>query len=257
MSGIYQALEKRYPSNAYTLMCEVSDKAGFERSRSADYMVMSLWPSRGNHLTGIELKSHRSDWLNELKNPAKAETFFQYCDYFWLLTENDTVAKENEIPPTWGWMTLKGEVIRVMKEAPRLEPKPVTKSFLAALLKRASDKSGWIERSSIDDKLREAREQGERNMTYRQEQTMKELTELRALLSKFKQASGLDLDGYDRWRYSPDKIGAAVKFICEGGVDGFEQRLTQLKTMAEVLNKDIANAVSSIKKVNEAQIQEA
>jgi hypothetical protein len=81
--SVFEILRKRFPENEYALMAEVRDKAGFDASRSADYIAVNLWPSRGLSVNGIELKSFRSDWLSELRKPEKAEKIFQYCDYFW------------------------------------------------------------------------------------------------------------------------------------------------------------------------------
>lgn len=71
-------LEKRFPAGQFALLQEVSDAAGFGRSRSADGIAMSLWPSRGLGIDGIEIKSYRSDWLRELKHPEKADQTIMY-----------------------------------------------------------------------------------------------------------------------------------------------------------------------------------
>src|SRR3990167_200745 len=93
---IWNILRKHFPENEYALMAEVRDRAGFHASRSADFIAVNLYPSRGLAVNGIELKSHRGDWLGELKNPKKAENIFQYCDHFWLLTADESVARIEE-----------------------------------------------------------------------------------------------------------------------------------------------------------------
>ena len=72
IKNIYSIIRKRYPENEFVLMEEVSDAAGFSRSRSADYIAVGLWPSRGLYINGIELKSFRSDWLSELKKTKES-----------------------------------------------------------------------------------------------------------------------------------------------------------------------------------------
>lgn len=119
---------------------EVRNEAGFGATRSLDAMALHLWASRGNELHGFEIKSSRSDWLRELKDPAKAEGFFQRCDRFWLVCPPD-ILKPDEIPPTWGALVSnsKGDALRILKQAP-LNPtvqKDVTRSFLACMLRSA------------------------------------------------------------------------------------------------------------------------
>ena len=71
------ALRVKLPAGEYALMHEVRDAAGSQANRSIDVLAMSLWPSRGLYLTGIELKTDRGDWRRELRNPAKAESVRQ------------------------------------------------------------------------------------------------------------------------------------------------------------------------------------
>lgn len=155
VKNLWSILRAKYPENEYVLMEEVSNAAGFNRSNSADYIAVNLWPSRGLAINGIELKSFRSDWLRELKKPDKAESIFQYCDYFWLLTTDETIAKLEEIPVTWGWMTVKGCKIKVLKDAPKLTPAQLSKGFLISMLRRAADKTSFVHKDSIEDKIKQ------------------------------------------------------------------------------------------------------
>jgi hypothetical protein len=234
----WSILKKHYPEAQYAVMAEVSDMAGFSRSRSADYIVMGLWPSRGLHLQGIELKSHRSDWLLELKNPKKAENIFQYCDMFSLLTSDETVAKLEEIPSNWGWMNIEKGKIRIIKPAPLLTPVPLSRSFLAAILKRAQDKSKFVHVDAIEDRVRAAFASGKDDNKRNTDKISKHNTELITLIRDFKEASGIDLEHYPRWQTSPKKIGDAVKFIEQGGADTIKKELLQLeKTAFEIVEK--------------------
>ena len=47
---------------------------------SGDAVIMSLWPSRGLELHGVEIKVSRADWKREAADPAKAEAIAAYCD---------------------------------------------------------------------------------------------------------------------------------------------------------------------------------
>ena len=228
-------------------MAEVSDAAGFSRSRSADYVVVNLWPSRGLEIYGIELKSYRSDWLSELKKPDKAENVFKYCDRFYLLTTDDTIAKPEEIPASWGWMCIKGNRIFIKKEAPKLNPEHVSKSFLATMLKRAQSKDGFILKQEIQSEIDAAKEVGKNhNATtiLHYEKTIKELTEK---IKQFEEATGVDITHYYRWKTNPQKIGKAVKLISEGGVDDIKKELLDLKSKTE---KILATVNINLQEIN-------
>jgi hypothetical protein len=107
-SDIERELMKRYPSGEYAYFSQVRNGTGFPReTRTADAMVLSLWPSRGLELYGFEIKVSRSDWLSELKNPKKAEELSQYCDYWYIVAPSDIV-EIGELPATWGLMAWNG-----------------------------------------------------------------------------------------------------------------------------------------------------
>lgn len=256
MSKIWEILRKRYPANEYALMAEVRDASGFNASRSADFILMNLWPSRGLHLSGFELKSSRSDWLRELKRPDKAENIFQYCDYFWLLTDEldefgkkDAIAKMDEIPQKWGWMAIKGGKVHIMKDAPKLEPKPLSRSFLGAMLKRACDKTDFVHISSIQDKIQAARESGVEDSKRSMEELAKTLAEANKIMQEFYQSSGIDLRGFYRWQTNPKKMGEAVKFLDNGGTEGVKKNLLHLKTTAEQILRDLTTNLSVLEQL--------
>lgn len=242
---VWSILRKRYPEEQYALMAEVRDKAGHYASRSADFIAVGLWPSRGLAVNGIELKSFRGDWLNELKKPAKAENIYQYCDYFWLLTEDDTIAKIEEIPATWGWLVIKGNRIIQKKDAPKLDPKPVSKHFMAAMLKRASDKGGWIRKDSIQEEIDASYRRGKTEDESSSIRVQRELDNIREVVKQFTEASGIALP--DRsWFEHPRDIGHAVKFIRDGGAEKVKKQLLELESSAKEILENITKGIKSI-----------
>jgi hypothetical protein len=244
--NIFHILRKKFPEREYALMQEVSDAAGFNRSNSADFIAVGLWPSRGLAINGIEVKSFRSDWLRELKKPDKAENIFKYCDYFWLLTSDETIAKLEEIPPTWGWMSIKGEKIIIKKEAPALSPLPVSKNFLAAMLKRAQDKTNWVHADSIKDKISEAKEYARSENKRQIDRLEKELAEITNAVKEFKEASGIDLKYYPRYNTSPKKMGEALKLLENGGAEHMKKKLLDLEKTAKTVYDAISKAIESL-----------
>lgn len=243
---VYSILKKRYPEGQYALMAEVSDAAGYNRSRSADYIAVGLWPSRGLSIIGIELKSFRSDWLGELKNPRKAENIFKYCDYFWLLTIDDTIAKMEEIPDNWGWMCIKGSRIIVKKEALKLTPEPISKTFMCAMFKRASDKSRFVHVDSIQDKIDQAKESARNERKMSLDRAEKEIMDLKKKILDFEKASGIKMMWGDQ-----KKAGEAVNFILSGGAKNQMNELRQLQRTAEVINRSITGYIESIESLSQ------
>lgn len=230
-------IRRKFPEREYALLEEVSDKAGFSRSRSADFIVVGLWPSRGLHITGIERKSWRGDWLGELKKPEKQENHFQYCDFFYLLTDNEGVAKLEEIPSTWGWMHIDMDgKFKIMKEAPKNEPHPVSKHFLAAMLKRATGKQGWTRDEDIEDRINSAKETGKVDGEYRIRQSQKDLDELRSRVKLFETTTGIKIDAENNWKWrDTKKVGELVNFLLESDPKQLEDKLKSIKTQAELI----------------------
>lgn len=242
--SVWDCLKKHYPDGQYALMQEVSNKAGFDRSRSADFIVMGLWPSRGLNLEVIELKSFRGDWLGELKKPEKQESFFKHADYFWLLTTDETIAKIEEIPSTWGWMVIKGKGIKVIKQAPKLNPVAIDNSLLAALLKRASSKSGFVHEDTIEEEI-EKRVEAKKDYTQRHYESLKEdYQTIRQQINRFQQASGVDINGW----HGVERIGNAVRIICNGELDDYIKELKRLQSSAEGITKRLCSDIEMLEK---------
>lgn len=233
---IWDMIKRRFPPEQFALLREVRDGAGFDASNSADGIAFCMYPSRGLEVHGIELKGYRGDWLKELKNPDKAEAIAKYCDRFWLITENEKVVLDaSEIPVTWGWLCAKGSRLKTMKEAPKLTPQTLTKSFIAALLRRAT--KGLIHPSETDDIVNEKVERAAHYQKQITERAENELKELQNKIREFEQHSGISISY--RWGNDPKKVGEAVKFILDGGTERIKIELTNLKTQAENIVKKL------------------
>lgn len=133
----------------HAVLFEVRDATGFAASRSIDAVTMSLWPSLGLELSGMEIKISRSDWLRELKEPAKASATFEYFDR-WYLVAPRHVANMDEIPGPWGWLAPEGDRLVTLKKAPlNGEPKPIDRKFLASMLRCGSKKDDALIEAAI------------------------------------------------------------------------------------------------------------
>ena len=132
------ALRQRYAPPAFAFLPQVANGTGGNRSRTADALAMSLWPSRGLELHGFEIKVSRGDWLRELKEPAKADAVARFCDRWWIVVPTRDIVKPAELPRGWGLLATSGESLRAVVEAGIIECEPLTRQFLAAVLRVAA-----------------------------------------------------------------------------------------------------------------------
>lgn len=249
----WEVLRYKFPENEYVLIAEVSDASGFSRSRSLDYMLINLWESRGFAVTGMEKKSNRGDWLKELKNPQKQENHFKYCDYFYLLTDKDDVARLEEIPDAWGWYHINGsQVLKTMKAAPKLAPLPIGKSLMCAMMRRAATKEKYVHvdtlESHIQLKAEEIRVERNSQLTMNAENYV----ELKAKVDQFEAASGLEIT--HSWRNEPKEIGEAVKLVMNGGVKEYEESLQRIEKQVKSIHDGILKNLSKAKQFSDVPI---
>lgn len=216
-AGLRTALREHLPAKEYALMWEVSDAAGFARSRSADAIAMSLWPSRGLQLMGFEIKVSRSDWLNELRNPAKADKIANYCDRWIVLTPAGLIPP-SELPPLWGLWEFDGRAVRCAVTPKPIEAAPMNRSFLAALLRRADETNAALIAAGITKEREVERAKWNERVETEVRERMHRYEALKRDVEQFETASGVKIK--DEWRYG--EIGKAVKVVMENGDSVFD-----------------------------------
>lgn len=268
-STLIDALRRRHAistsAEAYAVMSEVRDVTGAShggRRRYADILAIGLWPSRGLEIEGFEVKDHRSDWLREVKDPAKADAIFRFCDRWWLVSAPG-VAKIEEVPSPWGWMewvpAQKGALGRLMtrKQSPKMEPVEPSRGFLASLL-RSLARAESFEHALAEARV-QARAEGSREMKLAwdawtakrdadgagkpsdaQMQRMKERLER---LDQFEKESGVRI-GYDYHAGQRVKVAMELSAVIGNGNGSREMRRVLVESA-----KKIANAAAAIAKV--------
>lgn len=137
--AIREVMRARFCAPKWALCFEVQDATGMRATRSADAIAMSLWPSLGLELWGFEFKTSRADWLRELKDPSKAQTIKRFCDRWFLVTTSREIVHPGEMPADWGWLVIQHGKVYTITAAPQLDPQPVTRAFLAALIRRVDE----------------------------------------------------------------------------------------------------------------------
>lgn len=143
-SHVKAALRLHYAAPEYAILEEVRNATGRmkkrkgQQARIADMVAMGLWPSSGLEILGFEIKTSRSDWLKELSDEKKAVAISKFCDRWFLVTPNEKIVKEGELPEGWGWIVITPEYkVKFKVHAPVCEAASVTREFLASLLRNA------------------------------------------------------------------------------------------------------------------------
>lgn len=231
-------------ANGYACLFEVANGTGTNAHNFADCVVMSLWPSRGFELHGYEFKVGRGDWLKELKQPDKAWPVMQYCDR-WFLVSSPGVAKLDEIPLTWGWQEFDGEKLRVKKAAPALEAKPLSRTFVASMVRRPVRDVEAMARRVAEKRKKDLDDDFDRRVKQATEHEGRRVAEAEKKLLAVKEATGIDLFSY---RVDDKAVAAALKFAMAhdpfrryGGIrdaiDDVERTLNRLRALQQQVDE--------------------
>ena len=110
--------------------------------RTADFIAIDTWESKGHQIHGCEVKISRSDWLHELADPSKAEAFKKYTHRWWLVVPDASIVRSGELPKGWGLLAFHGTHLYPVKRAPALDPLPMPMPLWISLA-RSSSKTAW------------------------------------------------------------------------------------------------------------------
>lgn len=246
------ALREKFAPPEYAFLAGVPNGTGMQKSREADGVAMSLWPSRGLELIGFEIKSARGDWLNELKNPAKAEAICKFCDRWYVVTGATGIAKQEELPPTWGLMERRGEKLVITKEAPKLDPLPFSRPFLAGLLRRTQEQLGsqvTVSDHELDKLKRDryeagydaAMKQAESKIQNNAQIHKQQLECLEREVNAFETASGISIKRYSGGRH----LGEAVKIATRLDVEWFKMEIERVRRQGESIASSARQALEA------------
>jgi hypothetical protein len=265
-SSIHRLLRERYPAQAWAIFFEVASGIGRYSGRYADAIAMSIFPSRGLDFHGFEIKVDRRDWLRELKDPAKADEIGKYCDYWWLVLGKADVAKDEEIPRTWGVLIHDGNRLVQKKAASRLKAKSIDRPFVAALLRRAHEMAAH-EKRKVDDKfamekavqdsyqrgVRDGREHNDSDLQI----AVREREALQSNLNEFQKKSGIEIN-----KWNGGRIGEAVESLrwlkkntsteaLDSAANSLERAAQDLREKSKALSEAPDNIPSRMKPLEE------
>lgn len=234
------ALLKAYPLPEYATFFEVGDGTGHLQSRWADAVAMACWPSRGLAVIGFELKADRGDWLREKKNPKKSAAIQKYCDH-WILMTAPGVVEPGELPATWGHIELHGRRVQRIVEAPKLNPEPLSRTFIAALLRRAGEHSRDLLQAATRQAIEDAQARVEEQVKSEVERRTRRNSAAIEAIEAFKAKTGIDLMERGGGQYAGEHIGEDFMLFRQVReklrFQGFEHTEQALRKAADALKE--------------------
>jgi hypothetical protein len=220
-------LAARYALPEWAIFAQLCE-AGTGGHRYADAVVMNLFRSRGLEVQGFEIKTTRSDWLREKRNPAKADVLARFCDRWWIVAADRKIVAEDELPISWGLLAPAGDSLRAYVQAPKLQAEPLSREFIATVFRRAQADGSFTWQRAVTkachDAVREAKNRWE-----------KEHIRLVENVEAFEEASGMSIDR--PWKGSEGELhelGAAVRHVREGDakIEQYRRNLEDLRRTA-------------------------
>lgn len=235
-------LRKRYAHPEWALCFEVANGTGAAARRYADAVAMNLFPSRGLALHGFEIKVSKSDFRSEIAKPEKSVDVQQYCDHWWIVAPAEAV-DETLLPKTWGWMRVDGARLVVAKQAPELEAKPVTRTFMAALVRRANEVDAAEVDKLVRDKVDAIRQDDEKRFERRLNERARKGDEAVKALQELRERIGSE----DHWRMLDNEaVAKAVKLVSTAGVLGTYGGIRELERSTRRAADQIAKALEAV-----------
>jgi hypothetical protein len=259
--SLEQALADRFGPPTYAIFFEVGERPGYP-SRRADALALSVWKSRGFRLHGFELKRSRGDWKRELADPAKADLIASFCDHFWLVVSDSKIVKPGELPPTWGLLVQEGDGPALVQkvDAPKLEPQPWTRAFIAAMLR--AGQANTVPKATVEamvERLAEERVELRRRIDRDDYPKLRaRYEELEAKVQAFEKASGITIQYVGHvWPMQLrdlGQVGAAVRLLLNGGLD--TQGLIEVKNSLGATMRQLDEAIEMAGKLPKAAAKE-
>jgi len=241
-ADVRAALRAKFGGSEWAIFFEVGDGTGMNQRRWADAVAMNLWPSRGMELHGFEIKVSRSDWLSELKNPEKSEPVQRYCDRWWIVCPAGII-KPGELPPTWGhYEVSESGQIRQVVPAPKLEPVPVTRTFMAAMFRRASGVDADEVASAVSKQVEAYKEEAEKRLQREIDNRSHRAKELIDKVNQLKELTGIDIS---RGWEPIETYANAIRLVLASGVTASYSSVRSLAEQAERSAVELRKALAS------------
>lgn len=222
-TDICEALRERYALPEWALMFEVANGTGSNVRRWADAVAINCFPSRGMEIHGVEIKVSKTDWQRELDQPQKSAPVQEFCDRWWVAAPVGIV-DVNAVPITWGLLEYADGKLRQTRAAPALGAKPVSRTFLASILRNACKTEEATVERRISKAIEQMRVDNEERIRLEVERRSQRHRDLAKKVDEIKELTGIDLSV---WTPKED-IAAAIRFAMKSGLSDRYHGLTQV-----------------------------
>lgn len=178
-----------------------------QSTRQADALYLPTTSAERGRIIGHEIKVSRSDLIQELRDPHKADAWKRYCSRWWLVISDAAFLEGLDIPDDWGILTPPSRentrFMTVVRKAPLLTPN----GDMAAAWGTIFAKTAYADMAHEGELLHLRRQ--ERNLIEQSTELMREVAQL-------KQAEGIE----SPYRTSRIKIAEVIAAIEKMG--GYE-----------------------------------
>lgn len=244
---LVELIRKRHPSPAWVTLAEVRNGTGFSRgkTRTADALSFSVWPSNGLAIHGFEVKVSRSDLIKELSDPAKAAEFSKWCDYWWLVVSKVQFVESVAIPESWGVLFEANGVLKVHKHPNKREREPIDILFVCAVMRSVQEGlvAEYVKRSDIEA---ETQAKIKRAVEDHRDSRQWDHDRLATKVADFESASGIKLEDF-----RADEIGHAVKLVREIGAHEIRHWVEYQLPQIDRLRQQFAEYLDHFKQVQQ------
>jgi len=221
------------------------------RERYADAIAMSLWPSRGLDIIGFEIKVSRTDWQKELKDPSKSEALMQFCDKWYLVVGDKSIVHDGELPPTWGLIAPKRTRLGIITSAPALTPKPVSKPFLASILRSSQRLQNEAMQDMVTAQVKERVKLRIKNRQEEEAHWKARYEKLQEKVAEFEKNAGFRITGWGA--SNPGLLGKLVNYVHGKGARVIMQQARGMQAKIDELAK-AAEEVIKVAEENDVEL---
>lgn len=243
-SELIERLAVKYSSPQYGFITQFRNGTGYAADRTADALAMSLWPSRGLHIYGFEIKASRTDWLKELKNPDKADSIAIYCHYWYLVIGSEDIVKEDELPKTWGLIIPHGKGLRVKKEATLNEKAfPFDELMIAGLFRNIADYC--IPKELVDIRIENEVDSRVKGWREARDEADEDKEKIKSIVRDFEGKTGLRISTWDK--ESNKELIEAVKLVLKGNkkIGEIKAKLEKLTGIGDRIGKYVKDELNN------------
>lgn len=274
-SELRTLLREQHPQGEWAFLEEVAPRTG-GGTRYADAVAFNLWKSRGYAVHGFEIKVTRADWLRELKNPAKADEVFGYCDHWWVVAAPGIV-NPNELPSNWGLLepaprrgrsahtalkpldkqegsegtrpNLTAYRLDTVVKAAKLEASPLSREFFASLMRRSHESFETLIAARTYDATQKKHAEMEFALAKAVADNTKEHESLKQRINEFEETTGLTIN---RWTGPPiEVIQLAQKLLKFQGYREQEELFASIARMADQMERHATELRKTISTIND------